>query len=126
MPWQQEGDFVPHWTNGIRLFPGIEDNGGFLIILLSIVMLLLMFRPIAREAKSPIWSMLVGAVLIIDFALHMATILVDHTRSGGVLGSPTIGIGLITVSCGSILLLAAAWFSHLRQLHQVISRSHPS
>jgi hypothetical protein len=116
LPWQQEGDFISYSTNGIRVSPVIEDNGGFVIILLSIVILMLLLRPFVPEVKSTVWSILVGAALVLDSALHVGSILVHRMGSGGVVGSPTIGIGLIMVCCGSILLLATARHSHLNQL----------
>jgi hypothetical protein len=116
LPWQQQGDLISYLTNGISVFPPIQDNGGFLIVLLSMVMILLVFRPFAFIDKPTLWSIVVGVALVLDSVFHIGNLLVIRMNAGGVFGAPTIQIGLVMVSLGSILLLIAASLYHLRQL----------
>lgn len=114
LPWRQEGDFISYWTYGISVIPAFKDHGGFLIVLLTLVMVMLIFRPFDFIDKPTHWSIAFGAGLVVDSIFLIGKVLVDHMNFHGVFGVPAIMIGLVTVCLGSILLLVGASINHLR------------
>jgi hypothetical protein len=110
LPWEIEGDFISTWRYGVQFFPVFADNGGILVLLLSIFIIGLVFRS-EGFIKSPAKGVLISAIaLFIVFAYHIADWLVRRIASYGMVGAPSITIGLYLVGIGSILLLATAFF----------------
>ena len=107
LPWQQGGDFISYWTYGIRIFPSFQDNGGLLIILLTLNALMLIFRPLNFITKPLMWSIVSGFVLVLVSFFHIAKLVISRANESGTIGAPMIEVGLVMVSVGSILLLSA-------------------
>lgn len=63
LPWQIEGDFLPLWLYGIRVFPSFKDNGGLLILFLVVAQAILIFKP-PRFIQTPkTWIIVLSRVL---------------------------------------------------------------
>jgi hypothetical protein len=114
LPWRREGDFVSYWTYGIRVYPTLKDNGGLLIVLLTLIMIILAFLRLTFVEKPLVWSILVSLVLVFDSAFHIGKLLIARTSAAGAIGAPTIQIGLVMVSIGSLLLLFSGGISFFK------------
>jgi hypothetical protein len=114
VPWQQQGDLVSWWTYGIRIYPSIEDNGGFLIVLMSIIVVMLIFHPPAFIEKPLLWSIVLSVALILDSVFHIGKLYISRGDVTMVVGAPTIQIGLIMVCIGSTLLLFTSMLSFFK------------
>ena len=114
LPWRLEGDFVPIWTNGIRIYPSIKDNGGVLIILLSLLVVWLAFRPPPIIKKSSYWILTLSSFIVIDVVYHIIIVLKDHEAARGIIGAPTIYLGLIMVFLGSLIYLSTSLYRLLK------------
>jgi len=108
LPWQREGDFVSYWTYGVQIYPSVKDNGGLLILLLTSSVVLLTFWLPNYVDKADIWSIFIGLLLIFVSVFHIGKLLVIRADASGIVGAPTIQLGLIMVFIGSILLLLSA------------------
>jgi hypothetical protein len=108
LPWRLEGDFIPIWTNGIRISPSIKDNGGALLILLSLLVVWLAFQPPSKIKKPSLWILTLSSIIFVDIIIHLITVLIDHEAAKGIIGAPTIHIGLILVFIGSLIYLATS------------------
>lgn len=108
LPWRREGDFVSYWTYGIRIYPVLKDSGGLLIMLLTLIVTMLIFRPPGFIGKPFIWGILISLVLVFDSTFHIVKLLIDRKNAVGVIGAPAIQIGLVMVPIGSMLLLLSA------------------
>jgi hypothetical protein len=104
LPWYGEGDFIFYLTYGVRIFPSVKDNGGLLIVLLSVIVLLLNFKPPSFIRKPLIWSNVFSFAVVIISVTHIIEI-ITSPYSGG-LSAPVIQIGLIMVAIGSVILLS--------------------
>jgi hypothetical protein len=118
LPWQREGDFLSYLTYGIRVGPSIEDNGGILIIFLSLNVLLLIFRPLKFIESPLIWSIVSSFVLMLACIFHITKLFISQKNASGVIGASTIEVGLVLVSIGSILLFFASLLHYLNSMHQ--------
>lgn len=114
LPWRREGDFVSYWTYGIRIYPAIKDNGGLLVVLLTLIVIMLIFRPPNFLEKPLIWSILLSLSLVFNSVFHVSKLFISRANAIGVIGAPTIQIGLVMVSIGSILLLFTAVLYYLK------------
>ena len=114
LPWRREGDFVSYWTYGIRIYPVLKDSGGLLIVILTLIVTILVFRPPDFIGKPLIWGILLSLALVFDSAFHIGKLLIDRTNAIGIIGAPAIQIGLVMVSIGSILLLLSAVIYYFR------------
>jgi hypothetical protein len=112
LPWQREGDFVSYWTYGIRLHPHFKDNGGLLIVSLSMAMLSLAFHFPRFVERPAIWNIVFGIILVLVSGYHIARWLVRRIEANGVIGAPALQIGLVVTLLGSLLLLSTALFHH--------------
>jgi hypothetical protein len=108
LPWQSEGDFLSYWSYGIRLSPSFRDNGGLLIVVLSIMMIVLVFLPPVSFGNPKIWNIVFGTVLVLDTTFYIIKWLVNRKDASGIVGAPVIQIGLIMVAIGSTILLLTA------------------
>jgi hypothetical protein len=114
LPWERGGDFISYWVYGIRIYPSIEDNGGFLIVLLSLIVSMLVFRPFDFIEKPIIWSVVLSVALVLDSIFLVGKLLISRANANGIIGAPTIQIGLTMVSIGSIFLLFSAVLYYLK------------
>ena len=115
LPWEVEGDFLSYWRHGIQLFPVFADNGGMIVLFLGVLILGLIFRLgdyVKRPAK---WILICAIALSIISAYHVVDWLVRRIVANGIIGAPTIKIGLILVVIGSLLTLAGALFGNSKE-----------
>jgi hypothetical protein len=119
LPWVRSGDFLSVWTPGIsiywmpavRLYPSVIDNGGFLIVTLSVAIICLAFYVSSLPEQSTI-RVILGVVLVLASSFQIARWLVSRIMANGEIGAPTPQIGLVMALLGSLLLLSAAWLQH--------------
>ncbi len=104
LPWYGQGDFIFYLTYGVRIFPSVKDDGGLLIVLFSVIVLLLNFRPPSFIRKPLIWSNIFSFVVVIISGIHIIEIITSPYS--GSLSTPVIEIGLIMVAIGSVILLS--------------------
>jgi hypothetical protein len=103
LPWRQEGDLISYWTPGLRILPSIRDDGGFFLIILSILILMLVLKP-PTFIRNPIFiSILLSIALLIVTGYHVCKIIIDHISAHTAIGAPVIEIGLIMVIIGALL-----------------------
>lgn len=114
LPWRREGDFVSYWTRGIQIYPSVKDNGGLLLVLLTLLVIVLMFRPLQFLGSRSNWILLLAIIVVIDASFHMGKLLLDRRNAIGFVGAPAIQIGLIMVVVGSLLLLVSAAMHYLK------------
>jgi hypothetical protein len=114
LPWQQEGDFISYWIYGLQIYPFIRDNGGFLIVVLSVILIwLALWAPPTR--RMVICRVLFSYALLIVSGYHIGKWLIRRVEALGVVGAPSLQIGLIAVFSGSLILLFAAILDSGRQ-----------
>ena len=80
LPWWCEGDLIWRCYKGISLYPWVnnwlQDNGGLLIVLLSMAIVGLAFRPPRFVKRSAIWNVVCGATLTLLSAYYVGRWLV--------------------------------------------------
>lgn len=108
LPWQVEGDFLFRVTYGIRIFPTLEDNGGFLIAFLCILLLLLLFWPPKIIERPSRWVIVLTTSIALLSIFHIGSWILDYSDKIGVVGAPAIRIGLVMVFLGSVILLSTS------------------
>lgn len=116
LPWKQEGDFISVWTYGIQLYPYIKDNGGLLIIFLTILVVILNLRPPDFINRPLIWCIPLSFVLLLISAYHFYLLILNREIAGGVVGAPAIQIGFVLVLVGSILIFVSTLLKYLRSV----------
>jgi len=116
LPWRQAGDFVSYWTYGIQVSPSMQDNGGLLVVLLSSIVFMLIFRSFGFIGKSAVWAILASTALVLVVAFQVGGLLIERANARGVIGAPSIEVGLWMVSGGSILLLLTSVAHYFRRL----------
>ena len=114
LPWQIEGDAISYWTYGIRIYPFIKDSGGFLIVLLTLIVIMLIFWPPNFIEKPLIWSVILSLILVSVSAFHVGKWFISRANASGFIGAPSIQIGLVMVVIGSILLLLSTVIYYFR------------
>ncbi len=114
LPWRQEGDFISYYTLGLRLFPYTENNGGFVVLLICSALIVLIFCPPVFITKPNTWVISLSALLTLISTFHIGKVLINNLNSSGIIGAPTIQIGLMIVFFGSILMLITANLYPLR------------
>lgn len=114
LPWRREGDFVSYWTNGIQIYPSVKDNGGLLLVLLSLLLIILTFRPPLSMGNISNWILVLAIIIVIDVFFHLGELLLDQRSAPGLVGSPTIQIGMVMVVVGSLLLLVSVAILYLK------------
>ena len=105
LPWWQEGDFVSYWKTGLRLFPSIENNGGVLILLLCLILIVLTFYPLSFIERPKNWLLTFSVILTIDAIFQVVKIAIARLNMTGVFGAPLIQFGLPVVLVGSLFIL---------------------
>lgn len=115
LPWQREGDFISYWTYGLQVHPSFKDNGGFLIVFLSAVILgLALWSPVFRRLIILIG--LLSSILVLLSVYHIGKWLIRRIEAVGAVGAPSLQWGLIVVLGGSLVLLSAAIRDHKRAI----------
>jgi hypothetical protein len=114
LPWYRKGDFFSYWSYGIQIYPSIKNNGGLIIMVLTLILILLIFRPPNFIEKPLIWSILLSFTLVLDSIFYIGKLLVDRANFIGVIGAPTIQIGLGMVFVGSLLLFFSVMLYYFR------------
>lgn len=115
LPWKRSGDFISYWTFGINFRPIFKDNGGLIIILLTLISFLIF----ADSKNNPkiLWGVLIinGICLMITL-YHIVLIVIEKNLSNGSLGGPVVHVGLIIILFGStfqilssLLIIKALW-----------------
>jgi hypothetical protein len=104
LPWEVEGDFLSYWKYGVQLFPVFEDNGGVLILLLSIIIVGLISRA-DQSRHALVYVTICAAFLSVVSVYHVTDWLFRRISLPGAIGAPQIQIGLILVGIGSLLTL---------------------
>jgi len=114
LPWEQQGDPFPYQTYGIKLLPMVNDNGGVLVVLLSLMIVLLAFQP-PKFIKNPsLWNLIISVLLMAASLLFIVRWLAHRYGSAGIIGAAQLDIGLIGVVVGSALLLWIAIINYSR------------
>jgi hypothetical protein len=124
LPWSCEGDFVwvctkgiriyAHWSPEFKTYPWFEDNGGLVIILLSLVIVGLAARAPGFIKRPAVWSVVCAAILILASIYHIGRWILRGIEMRGVIGAPVPTVGLGFVFLGSCILLIAT-FRHYRR-----------
>jgi hypothetical protein len=104
LPWRREGDFISYWTHGIQIYPSAKDNGGFLIVLLTLFVIILVFRPPQFIGNRASWNIGLAIILVLDAFVQVGKLLLDRRSAIGLVGAPVIQVGLVMVLIGSMLL----------------------
>jgi hypothetical protein len=113
LPWEIYGDFsyaingiriqipiLKYWISGLHKLI-FEDNGGVLIVLLTLIVVLLSLRP-PRFVKKPIfWKLITSEFLMASSLFFVGRWLLRLLQARGAM----IDIGLLLVVVGSVLLL---------------------
>jgi hypothetical protein len=123
LPWRREGDFISYLTYGIRISRGIEDHGGILIILLSLSVLMLIFRPLKFIERSLVWSIASSLILVLASVIHITQLFISQINATGVIGAPMIEVGLVLIFVGSVLLVFASLLHYHNSTHQKLRLS---
>lgn len=110
LPWSRFGDFISYLTYGIRIFPSLMDNGGFIILLLCILDLTLVYKPL-KSIKHPFsWGIIICTILVFVSTFHLIEIYNNPYAQKGI-GAPNVEMGLLMVVSGSIILLLCHIFN---------------
>jgi len=118
LPWEQGGDFVPYWRSGIQVYPGFVDNGGVIIVSLSLVLLGLVYRLPNFINKPHLWFMGFTMALALISIYDITDIVRRRTELHNVFWAPTVDYGLKMVALGSLCLLVAGLLNYRTQ-HQM-------
>jgi hypothetical protein len=105
LPWIREGDFISYVTNGIQLSPSFQDNGGLIVVILSLIISILIYKPPTIMQEPIIISKVLCIILLAHTIFDISLIVYRHIKLGGVMGAPIVEFGLILVILGSIFLL---------------------
>ena len=108
LPWYHEGYLIPYWSPGIRIsltYPLIDDNGGLLIILLSLAILALLFRKPIRMKNVIQWMIGLSLALVFLSIYFVADFVIYRNEYGDVIGRPEISVGFIMVIIGVLMLM---------------------
>jgi hypothetical protein len=115
LPWEIEGDFISTWRYGIQFFPVFSDNGGILVLLISIFIVWLIFRSKGFVKYPDKWVFTSSIALFLISVYHIVDWLVRRISANGVIGAPAIRIGLILVGIGSILVLVTTFLMNSKE-----------
>jgi hypothetical protein len=125
MPWWGEGDLFyyvrsgidvnwsgfAYWVRGQHAFP-LEDNGGTLVLVLSIMIGFLDFRTRCLIARSEAWTLICAIALFLASIFHVITLVWERFKIGNDLVGPYIHIGLPVVIMGTLFLLYASVYNY--------------
>lgn len=127
LPWERAGGFLGTVTNGIRVdfanfkywltgiheFP-VYDNGGLLVILLTLAIVLLAVQPFRFIKNLILWNLVISAVLMVVSLFFVGRWLIHWYEYSNTVEQPALMIGLVWVVLGSALLLWKALMAHRR------------
>lgn len=114
LPWRREGDVVSYWTHGIQFYPSIKDNGGLLVVLLTLLLIVLIFRPDDIPVSRRNWSIVLAFIPLLVAFFHIGKLVFDRRSAIGFVGAPVIQLGLLMVLVGSLLLLISVAMYYLK------------
>jgi hypothetical protein len=115
LPWEIEGDFISTWRYGIQFFPVFSDNGGILVLLISVFIIWLIFRSKGFVKYPDKWVFTSSIALFLISAYHIVDWLFRRISANGVIGAPAIRTGLILVGIGSILILVTTFLMNSKE-----------
>jgi hypothetical protein len=120
MPWEIYGDFISIRTYGLKIYPRIEDNGGGILILLTIIIFLLTFRILKSIREPARLSTLVASILMAISLAFVVRWLIHHISYKFAIGAPILGTGLIITLIGSAIQLCVMILNSLQivKLHK--------
>jgi hypothetical protein len=113
LPWKQEGDLISVWTCGIQIFPTFRDNGGLIVLIITIAMIILKFRPPTVIQRPQSWSILLCVILLITSMIFAVPFLLGLGNTYDSPGTPIIQYGLVLVCTGSLLILISSIFDRV-------------
>lgn len=115
LPWGDTGGTVGkvitgitiylRWSPGVHSYPGIEDNGGLLVILLSLAVVGLAFRAPRFVHRPAVWAVRCSILLILLTTYHIGWWAL-HKTAGLRVSGPSFGLWMVLL--GSCILLIAA------------------
>jgi ABC-type transport system involved in multi-copper enzyme maturation permease subunit len=114
LPWVVAGDFVSYQHAGlaVRFDPLFlfYDNGGLLIVILSILVIgIALSRPFRRQKAA---IMISALCLVAAVAYQWISFVVNKIGSASIIGAPEPLIGFGVIALGAIVvLIAAIWNS---------------
>lgn len=112
LPWVQQGDLFSiytcglrvYWVYGAQTYPLIDDNGGLLVVLLTLVIV----APLALRSGFTRTSLFVSqsasVALVLRVLFHILKILIARIEAPYA-GAPVVWIGLWLVFASSLFLL---------------------
>ena len=115
LPWMQEGDLFSYWTPGIRIYPSIQDNGGLTILLITIIVAILNFRPPQFIARPLLWNILISFLLLPLLANFFYWFLWYQDYYGNAIGAPVLNIGFYMVLLGSVLIIVSSLLRYIKK-----------
>ncbi len=125
LPWEIGGDFFPYETPGIAVsfqwvytaharwtLPTMEDHGGFIVLLLSLVLMLsISLQTAEREPMMPA-ILLVSALLAALSLGHLVDVVIRGAQWSGP-GVIRAGLGLLLVCIASLVSLGMVLIAQL-------------
>lgn len=108
LPWEVQGDPINQSTYGVRLFPILEDHGGFELILFIIYHIIGTFKSPQPPEKAGLGYLLSAVLLVISALYFTGRWFLHNITFTGVAGAPAIGMGLVMVLVGSVILVTIA------------------
>jgi hypothetical protein len=129
LPWEVGGDFIPYWQPGIAIrrtdlagwlrgvydMPRVDDHGGLLVVLLTLIFVLLVYGKF-HFVRTPLrWAVVCAVGLVFLSLYHASDVLRRRLESGGIFGAPEPAVGLMVVMVGSLILLYVSASAYRRQ-----------
>ncbi|MEA5079301.1 MAG: hypothetical protein VB013_12095 [Anaerolineaceae bacterium] len=106
LPWVRGGDLLAYTVNGIHLFPRFQDNGGIIMVILGITMLVLNSGSVREGSKTHVIRYLSSILLLLLTVFQLFWVGLIKNKNAAVIGAPTIQIGLYLVLIGSLGAMA--------------------
>ena len=113
LPWKQEGDLISIWTCGIQVFPTFRDNGGLIVLIITIAMIILKFRTPTVIQRPQSWSISLSVILLVTSMVYAFPLLPGFWITYNSPGTPVIQFGLVLVNTGSLLILISSIFDRV-------------
>lgn len=128
LPWEMGGGFLglvtygvrinaagfKYWVNGmIHEFP-VYDQGGLLVILLTVAFILIALHPPRLIRKPNLWNLIISSVLMASSLFFVARWALHLYEYGSTVEQPTLMLGLVCVVSGSMLLWSRALITYRR------------
>ncbi len=121
LPWSFAGDWARWPEAGVRilpmylyseharwLVPQVDDHGGLLVLVVSFALGTLLVVRRDRADQSRLWAVAGSSALLLLSLFHVAELIVSSVKWGNSPGAPSVGIGLMLITLGSVLAVVAA------------------